>query len=41
MYFLQQLHEHENKRTFFIISLKTGSVVEFLIFFQEHFSKVD
>ena len=38
MYFLQQLHEHEIKRTFFILSLKTGSEIEFLIpsgtFFQ-------
>ena len=38
MYFLQQLHEHEIKGTFFIFSLKIGSETEFLIssatFFQ-------
>ena len=31
MYFLQQLHEHEIKKPFFIFSWKTGSEVEFLI----------
>ena len=31
MYFLQQLHEHEIKGTFFIFVLKIGSEIEFLI----------
>ena len=31
MYFLQQLHEHEIKETFFIFFLKIRSEVEFLI----------
>ena len=38
MYFLQRLHEHEIKGTFFISLLNIGSEVEFLIssgtFFQ-------